>query len=424
MLDYKYIKENLAEVKESALRRSISCDPEEVVALYTQRNQQLQELESVKQQRNLNAKAMKQRLDNEERQELIAVGKSLKEKIGALEAKLDELSLLLERKTKEVPNLLHPDVPSGSEESDNLPIKVVGEVPQFDFPPQDHIELMESLDLINFERGAKVAGSKFYYLKNEAVLLELALSRFALDALMKEGFTPYITPDLAREEILDGIGFNPRGSESNIYTLEDSDLCLVGTAEITLGGYYANEIVDLDNGPILMAGLSHCFRKESGAAGQFSKGLYRVHQFSKVEMFAYCKAEESDALHQELLKHEEDLFQRLEIPYRVVDTCAGDLGAPAYRKFDLEAWMPGRGEKGDWGEVTSASNCTDYQSRRLNIRYRSSEGNRMAHTLNGTALAISRALVSLIENHQQSDGSIRIPEALQPYTGFKTISPR
>jgi seryl-tRNA synthetase len=296
-----------------------------------------------------------------------------------------------------------------------------GDPVKFDFKAKDHVELAEALDLIDFETGAKVSGSKFYFLKNQAVFLELALTRYALDILQKHGFTVTITPDIARNDIAAGIGYNPRGDETNIYALDGTETCLVGTAEITLGGYYAGDIINLDNGPIMMAGLSHCFRREAGAAGQYSKGLYRVHQFTKVEMFVYTKAEDSDATLMKLRAIEEEIFEGLGIPFRVVDTCTGDLGAPAYRKFDLEAWMPGRGEEGEWGEVTSTSNCTDYQSRRLGIRYKEDGKTRHVHTLNGTAVAISRAMIAVLENGQRADGSIAIPEVLIPYCGFSEI---
>jgi seryl-tRNA synthetase len=297
----------------------------------------------------------------------------------------------------------------GKGEEDNRELKRWGEPPKFSFPPMDHLQLAQELDLIDFESAARVSGPKFYYLKNEAVYLELALTRYVLDTLQNEGFVLTITPDIAKEEVVEGIGFNPRGEE------------LVGTAEITLGGYYAGQILAAEDLPIKMAGISHCFRREAGAAGQYSKGLYRVHQFSKVEMFIFCKPEQSEPMHQYLLDIEERFFQGLEIPYRVIDTCTGELGGPAYRKFDVEAWMPGRGEEGDWGEITSASNCTDYQARRLAIRFKEEGRNQFVHMLNGTAVAISRALISILENHQQSDGSVRIPEKLVPYTGFDRI---
>ncbi|MFO7782743.1 MAG: serine--tRNA ligase, partial [Spirochaetia bacterium] len=348
----------------------------------------------------------------------------LKAQIPELEQKVKDIEANLNEEAARIPNMSHPDAPIGSTAADNAELKRVGSPTEFPFDPRDHITIAEELDLIDFETATKVSGTKFYYLRNEAVFLEFALSRYAMDVLVKHGFTPTITPDIAREDVARGIGFNPRGAESNIYTLEGEGTCLVGTAEITLGGYHADSILDADSLPIRMAGFSHCFRREAGAAGQFSKGLYRVHQFSKVEMFVYCRPEESEKIHDELLAIEEEIFQGLEVPYRVVDTCTGDLGGPAYRKYDIEAWMPGRGETGDWGEVTSASNCTDYQARRLGVRFREEKNRRLVHMLNGTAIAVSRAIIAILENHQQEDGSIRIPERLRPYFGSDSIGPR
>jgi seryl-tRNA synthetase len=247
----------------------------------------------------------------------------------------------------------------------------------------------------------------------------MALQQFALRKLVEAGFTPIITPDLARNRILEGIGFTPRGAETQIYSVEDTDLSLIGTAEITLGGMHADDIFDEADLPLKYVGLSHCFRTEAGAAGRASKGLYRVHQFTKVEMFAFTAPEGSGAMHAELLAIEEDIFTSLGVPYRVLDICTGDLGGPAYRKFDIEAWMPGRGDGGEYGEVTSTSDCTDYQARRLNVRYRPTgqKGTRFVHTLNGTAVALSRALIVILENHQRPDGLIDVPEALRPYLG-------
>jgi len=422
MLDFKFIKDNLDSVRENIKNRNVAADPEKVVELYDLRNTAIQELEDLRRQRNENASKMKGKLSSEVRQALIDEGKGLKDKIAQAESRLETLQNDLKAAAVLIPNMAHPDAPVGKEDKDNLEIHRSGTVPPFSFRPKDHVELAEALDLVDFENAARVSGSKFYYLKNEAVLLELALTRYALDILQKHGFTLTITPDIAREEIAEGIGFNPRGEESNIYTLEGTGTCLVGTAEITLGGYHAGQMVDLSSGPILMAGVSHCFRREAGSSGQYSKGLYRVHQFTKIEMFVYCRPEESDDLLFKLRAIEEEIFSGMGIPFRVVDTCTGDLGGPAYRKFDLEAWMPGRGDEGDWGEVTSTSNCTDYQSRRLGVRFKDEEGqNHLVHTLNGTAIAISRGIIAVLENFQQEDGSIRIPEALIPYTGFKEI---
>ncbi|GAB6091293.1 serine--tRNA ligase [Spirochaeta dissipatitropha] len=425
MVDIKHIKENLEEHKKNIEARGMKADPERCLELYEQKNRLQAELDSLRQQRNETAAAMKGKLEQSEREVLIARGKELKSRIPECEQDFERVSGEYITEMEKVPNLAHPDAPIGKEDKDNLQLRTWGTIPSFDFPIRDHVEIAADLDLIDFETATRVSGSKFYFLKNEAVFLELALVRFALEKLQKHGFTPTITPDIAKEEVVAGIGFQPRGEESNIYALEGTGTCLVGTAEITLGGYHAGQILETDSLPIRLAGMSHCFRREAGAAGQFSRGLYRVHQFTKVEMFVYTSPEESEAEHNRLCAIEEEIFQELEIPYRVVDTCTGDLGAPAYRKFDLEAWMPGRGEGGEWGEITSTSNCTDYQARRLNVRCRDAEGKtRPVHMLNGTAIAVSRALVSILELFQQADGSVRIPAALVPYTGFDCIKPR
>ncbi len=421
MLDLKYIRENLEQIKENTRNRQVAADPQRVVALYDRRNELLQEIESLRHRRNLNAQSMKQKLPDAERGKLVEEGKKIKQEISGLEKTLESLKQELDNEAAKIPNLSHPDAPVGESDEDNREIKRWGNIPSFAFKPKDHLQLAQELDLVDFESGARVSGPKFYYLKNEAVILEIALTRYAVDILQGEGFVLTITPDMAKEQIVEGIGFNPRGEESNIYTVEGTGACLVGTAEITLGGYFAGQILGHEELPIKMAGISHCFRREAGAAGQYSKGLYRVHQFSKVEMFIFCRPAESEQMHLYLLDLEEKIFQGLEIPYRVVDTCTGELGGPAYRKFDLEGWMPGRGEGGDWGEITSASNCTDYQARRLGIRFKHEGKNVFAHMLNGTAVAMSRALICILENHQQADGSIRIPERLRPYTGFSSI---
>jgi len=422
MLDLKFIRDNLDAVKANVLHRHVSADPDLVVQLYDERNRLLKELESLRASRNANADKMKGKLTPEQRTPLIEEGKRLKESIAELEKRHEETEKKLTEEALRIPNMAHPSAPVAEGEAGNLQLRTWGKPTVFSFTPKDHVQIGQALDLLDFETGAKVAGQKFYYLKNQAVILELSLVRYALDTLMREGFTPMITPDMAREEIVAGHGFNPRGPESNIYPVEGTDLCLIATAEFTLGGYNAGRVLPADQLPLKFAGLSHCFRREAGAAGQFSKGLYRVHQFTKVEMFVFCLPDESEAMLDRLIGVEEKIFQGLEIPYRIVDTCTGDLGGPAYRKFDIEAWMPGRGETGEWGEITSASNCTDYQARRLGIRFKDPGGkNPFVHTLNGTALAVSRTLIALLENFQQSDGSIRLPAALAAYTGFKEI---
>ena len=424
MLDLRFVRDNVEAVKENIRNRFMKVDVDRVVALYDKRTALVKQIDALRQRRNENAAAMKAKLEPPQREHLIQEGKQLKEEIAAAEATLEAVEKELSAEAARIPNMVHPEAPVGKEDKDNTELRRVGAPTSFAFTPKDHVELGQSLDLIDFDTATKVSGTKFYYLRNEAVFLELALVRYALDILRARGFTPTVTPDIAREEIVEGIGFNPRGAESNIYTIEGTGTCLVGTAEITLGGYFAGEVIEAERLPVRLAGLSHCFRQEAGAAGQFSKGLYRVHQFTKVEMFVYCRPEESETIHAELLAIEEEIFGGLAIPYRVVDTCTGDLGAPAYRKFDIEAWMPGRGERGDWGEVTSTSNCTDYQARRLKVRYKDGGKSAFVHMLNGTAIAVSRALVALLENGQAEDGSIRIPERLVPYTGFDRIGPR
>jgi seryl-tRNA synthetase len=423
MLDLKYIRDNIDAVRANVKNRHVAADPDLVVRLYDQRNQLLKELEGLRASRNANADRMKGKLSAEERAPLVEEGRRLKEAIAEIEKRHEETEKSLTDEALKIPNMSHPSAPVAEGETGNAQLRTWGSPPSFSFPARDHVQLGQSLDLIDFETGAKVAGQKFYYLKNQAVILELALVRYAVDALIREGFTPMMTPDVAREEIVAGHGFNPRGPESNIYPLEGTDLCLIATAEFTLGGYHAGRVFAPDQLPVKLAGVSHCFRREAGAAGQFSKGLYRVHQFTKVEMFAFCLPAESEAMLDRLIGVEESIFQGLQIPYRIVDTCTGDLGGPAFRKFDIEAWMPGRGDKGEWGEITSASNCTDYQARRLGIRYKDRGGkNPFVHTLNGTALAVSRTLIALLENFQQGNGSIALPEALAAYTGFKEIA--
>ena len=424
MLDYKFIKDNLEAVKENIKNRNMNADADKVVELYDKRTSLVTKQQDLQQKRNENAKAMKQKLDDEKRAELVNAGKKIKDDIQILEKELSQVETALEDAARQIPNMMHPDAPIGKLDTENLEVKKVGTPRVFDFEIKDHVQLAEDLDLLDFDRGTKVSGPKFYYLKNEAVFLEQALIQYALNILRKHGFKLFITPDVAREEVLKGIGFNPRGNESNVYSIEDEGTCLVATAEITLGGYHSGEILDKSKLPLLYDGLSHCFRREAGAAGQFSKGLYRVHQFDKVEMFVYSTPEESDKLHLKLREIEEEIFEGLGIPFHVVDTCSGDLGAPAYRKWDLEAWMPGR-NGGEYGEVTSTSNCTDYQSRRLNIKYKDDDGkNKYVHTLNGTAIAVGRAMLAILENYQNADGSVTIPEVLVPFCGFDKISPK
>jgi len=425
MLDPKSLETRRDEIAESIRKRRVRADVDGAIEAYREVSSRQTALNEANRERNEHQKSGKRKLEPDEREAHNAEGRRLKEHIGELEADLRTSRATLDEAAGALPNFLHPAVPEGGEE-DFVTLSTWGEPTRFDFEARDHLQLGEALDLFDFDGGAKVAGAKFYYLKNDAVLLELGLQRFALDRAMQRGFQPMITPDLARPAILEGTGYNPRGEESQVYSVTGHDLCLVGTAEITLGGLHADELLDEADLPIKHVGLSHCFRTEAGAAGRESKGLYRVHQFTKVEMFVTCRPEDSDGLHDEMREIEEEIFQDLEIPYRVIDVASGDLGSPAYRKFDIEAWMPGRGEDGDYGEVTSTSNCTDYQARRLKARFKRSETkkNELVHTLNGTAVAVARTLIPLLENHQQADGSVRVPAALQPYVGRDVLAPR
>jgi len=420
VLDLRYIVENLDEVRQNCRNRGVEIDLDALLRLDVARRERLTEQQSIQERRNKLAREIKGRKPSDEERNL---GKELKDREAALEEELVRLRDELGALHGQVPNLTHPAAPVGRGEDDNRELRVVGSPPKFAWKALDHVELAAKHDLLDFESAAKVTGQKFYFLKNEWVLLEQALVRFSLDFLRRRGYTLFQTPDLARADVAAGLGFNPRGAETNIYSIANSDLVLVGTAEITLGGLHQNEILELESLPRRYCGLSHCFRVEGGAHGRASRGLYRVHQFTKVEMFAITKPEDSEAMHAELLAIEEELYRELEVPFRVVDVCTGDLGAPAYRKYDLEAWMVCRGEGGGWGEITSTSNCTDYQARRLGVRFRDPEtGNtRFCHMLNGTAVALSRAPIAILENHQQADGSIVIPKALRPYTGFDRI---
>lgn len=422
MLDPRVLAERRDEVVASCRMRGVAVDVDDVIAHHQAVARVQTELNEVNRRRKEHQGAGKKKLEPEAREAHVAEGRAIKETVSRLEGKLAAARAELDAELARLPNFVHPSVPEGGED-DSKEIRQVGEPPAFAFEALDHLALGERLDLFDFEAGARVAGQKFYYLKNAAALLELGLQRYAVEIATRAGYQPYVTPDMARPEVVAALGFNPRGEETQIYSVENADLCLVGTAEITLGGLYADTILEEATLPIRMVGVSHCFRTEAGAAGRESKGLYRVHQFTKVEMFCITRPEDSDAMHEELLALEEEIFQGLEIPYRVVDIAAGDLGAPAYRKFDLEAWMPGRGEGGAWGEITSTSNCTDYQARRLRVRFRreGKQKNELVHMLNGTAVSNARAILALLENHQQADGTVRIPKALVPYVGIEII---
>jgi seryl-tRNA synthetase len=425
MLDRKFIVENVDRIKQNCTQRGVKCDVDSLLAVEAARRQKLLVVEEANRKANEVSKMIGKAKDAAEREAMKEEGRKLREQKETAQVEHDRLDAEAKALQAAIPNLTHPEAPVGGEKDSKDVRRGATPIRQFDFKPLDHVTLGEKLGIVDFEAGARTTGHGFYFLKNDAVLLDLALQRYALEVLIGEGFTLTTTPDLAQNKILEGIGFNPRGPETQVYSIENTELSLVGTAEITLGGMYFNETIDAEILPLKLCGISHCFRTEAGAHGAATRGLYRVHQFTKVEMFAYTLPEASDAMHDELLQIECKIFDGLGVPYRVIDTASGDLGGPAYRKFDLEAWMPGRGTGGEFGEVTSTSNCTDYQSRRLNIRIRKKgeKGTQFVHTLNGTAVAISRAIIAVMENYQQADGSILVPEALKKWMGKDRIGP-
>jgi seryl-tRNA synthetase len=423
MLDIKYIRENKEAVKKNCELRNIRCDVDRLLEIYEEAKKLLWKTEALRLEKNKINDEIKEANDSE-KELIISKGKKIKEESDKAEVAWKEKNEEFLRELLRIPNMTHSDSPVGKDDSENKEIERYGEPPKFDFEPKGHEELMTALDLIDFERGAKVTGSKFYFLKNEAVLLEQALINYALDVCLQEGFTPFTTPDLAKDKILLGIGYNPRGEETQIYSVEKTDLNLVGTAEITMGGYHMDEMIDENDLPKKYVAFSHCYRTEAGSYGRHSAGLYRVHQFSKVEMFAYTLSEKSEEMHTYFKEIEVKIFKGLGAPFRVVDICTGDLGGPAYRKYDLEAWMTSRN---GWGEVTSTSDTTSYQARRLNVKVKRADGKKeFLHMLNGTAVATSRALIAIIENGQQADGSIVVPEVLRKWMpgNMEVIKPK
>jgi seryl-tRNA synthetase len=423
MLDRRFVLENPELVQQNCDRRGVKVDVSRFVQLETQRRALQAEVEELSRQANLVSKSIGQAKTDAEREARKEEGRSLREAKDAKQAEIELLGAEASAIHNSMPNLTHAESPTGGEDASREIRRGQVDVRRLGFPVLDHVELAEQHKLVDFEGGARIAGHGFYFLKNEAVLLELALQQYAIDLLIREGFTPTITPDLARGDVLKGVGFIPRGPETQIYSVENHDLNLVATAEITLGGLYAGQVVEAEDLPIKLCGISHCYRTEAGAAGRASRGLYRVHQFTKVEMFAFTLPEQSEDMLNYFCDLECEIFDGLGISFRVLDIASGDLGGPAYRKFDLEAWMPGRGDDGEYGEVTSTSNCTDYQSRRLDIRfkYKGEKGTHLVHTLNGTAVAISRALIAILENYQQPDGSILVPEVLRRWVGKDRI---
>ncbi|KAL3371583.1 hypothetical protein AABB24_008229 [Solanum stoloniferum] len=432
-IDFKWIRDNKESVAVNIKNRNSNANLEIVLELYEKLLSVQKEVEKLRAERNAVANKMKGKLEPSERQKLIEEGKNLKEELVTLEEDLLKLTDELQQEAQSIPNMTHPDVPLGGEDSSTVR-KMVGKPAEFSFAVKDHVQLGKELDLFDFDAAAEVSWSKFYYLKNEAVILEMGLVNWAVSEAMKRGFTPLTTPEIVRSSVVEKCGFQPRGTNTQVYSIENSDQCLIGTAEIPVGGIHMDSILSESSLPLKYVAFSHCFRTEAGAAGAATRGLYRVHQFSKVEMFILCRPDESDSYHEELIEIEEELFSSLGFHFKTLDMASEDLGAPAYRKFDVEAWMPGLGR---YGEISSASNCTDYQSRRLGIRYRPESSSaspkkgknaaptQFVHTLNATACAVPRMIVSLLENFQQEDGSVIIPEPLRPFMGgLQIIKPK
>lgn len=404
--------------------RNIKIDLDKIFSLYDDVKSQKRELEGL--QGKLNA------LSKGPRDSTLAVGSrqfvtssatALKGAVIKAKERYNSLNEEFTFYARQLPNWTSPDVPIGVSDEDNVTLRMVGDIPKFSFPSKDHLELGRNLDLIDFDSGTKIAGSKFYFLKNHAVFLQHALKSYIFNKALKAGFTPLQTPDISYNHIMEGVGFAPKGDESNTYELGGLDKSLIATAEICIAGMHSNEVVDVARFPLLYIAESHCFRREAGASGKSSKGLYRVHQFEKLELFVICRPEDSAEYHEKILALQEEIYTELCIPYRVVLNCTGDLGAPAYKKYDIEAWMPGKGSAGEYGEITSASNCTDYQARRLNIKYKDPllKRNQYVHTLNGTASALGRTMIAILENFQRADGSVEIPDPLRRYLNFEYI---
>jgi seryl-tRNA synthetase len=423
MLDINLFREN-PEVVRKDLRKRGAHDKlklvDEIIALDKEWRSSLTRLNELRRQRNVLSREISQlKAKGEDISAKVAEIKRLPEEIKELEARVDELEARLRSLLMRMPNLLHESVPVGESEEDNVVVRTWGEPREFDFPPRDHIDLALLNDLFDIERAAKVAGSRFYYLKNQLVKLNYALINFALDFLAEKGFTllqpPYMLRRAAEEAATDLADF-----EDVIYKVEGEDLYLIPTSEHAILAMHMDEILDGKALPLRYAGISPCFRKEAGAHGRDTKGIFRVHQFEKVEQFVFSRPEESWDEHERLLANAEEVYQKLGIPYRVVNICTGDIGTVAAKKYDIEAWLPGQGK---YREVVSCSNCTDYQARRARIRFRDSpsEPTQYVHTLNSTLIATERTLVAILENYQREDGSIEVPKVLVPYTGFEEI---
>lgn len=411
MLDINLIRKNPQQIKKATKNKGYNPDVvDEVLRLDKERRQLIQEVEKLRQERNL---ASKQKANRSQQR-----GLEIKKHLKDIEPQLKKVEANFEELLLRIPNPAADDVPIGKNETANVVVRKWGKPPQFDFKPRDHLELGEALEIIDVKRASKVCGSRFAYLKNEAVLLEFTLVQFAMDKLVKEGFIPIIPPVLIKKKAMAGMGYLEHGGEDDMFILDKDELVLVGTSEQSIGAMHVDEVLNKKDLPRRYAGFSTCFRREAGSYGKDTRGILRVHQFDKVEMFSFTTPETGDKEHEYLLSLEEGFFQQLKLPYQVVKMCTGDLGAPAARKYDIEVWLPGQKK---YREVTSTSTTTDFQARRLNIKYRDGSETDFVHTLNGTVFAIGRTLVAILENYQQKDGSVVIPKVLQKYVGKKLI---
>ena len=413
MLDIKFIRENPEKVQDSADKKGYRVSIKDLLMADERRRELQQQVDSLRERRNAVASQMK---GGRPSPDLIAEGKSIKEDLMDLEVKFNEVDADYQAQLNGIPNVIFDDVPEGGED-DSVEIKAWGEKKS---GATDHLDYATSRDWVDFERGAKVAGAKFYYLKGDLALLENAIIQFALNKLVAKGLTFMTVPNMVNQRTMTGTGFAPRTSDqSDEYSIEGEDLSLIATAEIPLTGYHADEIIDEDKLPLMYAGLSPCYRKEAGASGKHTRGLFRVHQFNKLEMYAFALPEKSQEIHQQILDIEEEIWQDLGIAYRIINIAAGDLGAPAAKKYDIEYWSP---VDENYRELTSCSNCTDFQARNLNIRVRRKDGTTdVLHTLNGTAVSLARSLVVILENYQNSDGTLAVPEVLRPYMGGRIV---
>ncbi len=420
MIDLSLLRENPQAIQLAALHKGVTIDVDHILEIDQKYRELTISVQTLREERNRLAR-LAALPEEKERKKAIEEGKKLKilleQKEHALSAVKDELQRML----LSIPNPAKPDVKVGKDDSENEVIRKFKEPKKLSFNPRDHVELGEILDIIDIERAAKVSGARFAYLKNDGVLLELALVKYAFDFLIKEGFTPVIPPVLIKKEVMRGLGYMEHGGEEDMFSIPSDDLILVGTAEHALVPMHMNEVLNSKELPKRYVGFSSAFRREAGSYGKDTRGILRVHQFDKVEMVSFVEQNKDDDEHEYLLGLEEKLFQSLEIPYQVVKMCTGDLGFPAARKFDLEAWMPSQGK---YREVTSVSTVTDFQSRRLNIRYRSSDQTLFAYVLNGTAFAVGRTIIAILENYQHEDGSVVIPEVLRSYIGKDILKPR